>query len=163
MEWFALVFWITAGIMVLQTVISFFLGEVDFSLDTDLDLGDFLSFKGLLHFILGLSLVPTIAGALTFTTVGLGVAVGLGFVVFLRWLYITVFKALHQELNYENDLQNVDAEIYYWDNVAQRGQAFVTLEGRRTTIDIENLDEKIELKAGQKIKVSGTRTMVYKN
>ena len=74
-----------------------------------------------------------------------------------------MYKKLEQNINYETSLENVNAEVYYWDNRFQSGQVFVVLEGRRTLVNIENKDftNKINLISGQMIKVSGTRDLVH--
>ena len=78
-------------------------------------------------------------------------------------LYYFLYTTLEQKLNYTNEITHADAEVYYWDNNTQKGEVFITLEGRQTTVNIENKSsEPISLSAGQIIKVSGTRILVNK-
>jgi hypothetical protein len=63
-------------------------------------------------------------------------------------------------MKYTNDIKDMDAEVYFWNETQRIGEVFVTLEGRPVTITIQ-CPENITLEKGQKIKVSGTRKIVY--
>ena len=53
----------STGIFIVQFILSFFIGELDLDTDIDLDgdgvddfsIGDLISFKGLIHFLIGFS------------------------------------------------------------------------------------------------------------
>lgn len=163
MEWYVIVFIISTIIIVGQAILSFVLGDLDLSIDANFDLADAFSFKGLLHFIFGASLVLTVFGNLELLTVIIAIITGSLFMYLLYKLYYFLYQNLEQSLTYVQDIVMADAEVYYWDNESQRGEVFVSLEGRDTTVNIVNTSsEPISLSAGQIIKVSGTRTLVNK-
>lgn len=61
MTWFSILFLVVWGIFLLKNIISWTFGDldvdVDFDGDTDIDMSGMLSFKGILHFLLGFSTV----------------------------------------------------------------------------------------------------------
>lgn len=165
MEWYKIVFIFSSLILGIQLLMSFFSTDSDFDVDFDgeLTIGDVFSFKGLVHFIFGTSLTLTVFDNTKWITILVAILVGVLFVYGLFYLYKFMYKKLEQNINYETSLENVNAEVYYWDNRFQSGQVFVVLEGRRTLVNIENKDftNKINLISGQMIKVSGTRDLVH--
>jgi uncharacterized membrane protein len=135
-------------------------------LDADLDvggsgflLGDVLSFKGLVHFTIGFSLSLTLLGGFTLLSATIGVVTGIVFVMVLYYLYKTLFEKLQQSVKYTTDINNMEAEVYYWDKKSKTGEVFITLEGRPVTVTLK-CSEDIHFEKGQKIRVSGTRHSV---
>ena len=163
MEWYVYVLIASAAIILLQVLISFIFGDVDIDTDLDFEVSDIFSFKGALHFILGMSLVLTIQDEITFASVGVGLITGILFAFILGWFYGKAQKVLSHTLEYEQVLENREAEVYYWDFDSQTGQVFIQLEGRKTLVDLSApKGEELKLSAGQQIKVSGSRNAVIK-
>jgi hypothetical protein len=96
----------------------------------------------------------------TFISISIGAITGVIFVVVLYFLYKLVYEKLQQNMKYTNEIKDMDAEVYFWDDNRKIGEVFVTLEGRPVTVTIE-CPEGRRFEKGQKIKVSGTRKLVY--
>jgi hypothetical protein len=163
MTWYEIVLLLSAAFFLLSTVGSLLFGGMDLDLDADVDAGtlvsDLVSFKGLIHFAIGFSLVLTLMHETTPIAVAGGVATGVVFVVVLYYLYKWVYERAQQSLKYTHDIWEMDAEVYFWNKEKRIGEVFVTLEGRPVTVTI-HCPEGVDLEKGQKIKVSGTRKLV---
>jgi len=166
MAWYVIVLIASAALFVLSTVGSLIFGDLETDVDVDVsaDLGsltasDLISFKGLLHFALGFSLVLTLMKEVSWLSVGFGVFTGLVFVVVLYYLYGFVYTKLQQNLKYTEVINEMDAEVYFWNEDRKIGEVFITLEGRPVTVTLLDADG-LKLEKGQKIKVSGTRKSV---
>jgi uncharacterized membrane protein len=135
-------------------------------LDADVDVGsgflvsDVISFKGLVHFTIGFSLTLTLMGEFSILSATIGVITGIVFVLILYYLYKLLYDKLQQNMKYTTVIQDMDAEVYYWDRKSKTGEVFITLEGRPVTVTFK-CEEDIHFDKGQKIKVSGTRHTVY--
>jgi prepilin signal peptidase PulO-like enzyme (type II secretory pathway) len=164
MAWYVIVLIVASSLFLITTIGSIFFGEIDIDLNADIDSGflvsDVISFKGLIHFAIGFSLVLTLMQEVTLVSTSVGVVTGIIFVVVLYYLYKLVFEKLQQNMKYTNEIKDLDAEVYFWDDKSKIGEVFITLEGRPVTITLECPDE-IHFEKGQKIKVSGTRHSVY--
>jgi len=166
MAWYVILLIVSSGLFLLTTVISLFFGDMDIDMDADLDVGsgfmvsDVISFKGLIHFTIGFSLTLTLMNEFSLLSVATGVITGVIFVLVLYYLYKIVFEKLHQSIKYTNEINDLEAEVYYWDSKSKSGEVFVTLEGRPVTITLVCPDD-VEFERGQKIKVSGTRHSVH--
>ncbi|MDR0796113.1 MAG: hypothetical protein LBE79_08715 [Tannerella sp.] len=164
MAWYIIVLIVSSFIVVLMTIVSLFFGEVE--LDADVDIGsgflmsDVFSFKGLLHFTIGFSLALTLLDEFSLISAAVGVLSGLVFMLALYYLYKILYKKLQQNMKYTTVIDNMDAEVYYWNEVTKMGEVFITLEGRPVTVTLKS-EEDISFEKGQKIKVSGTRHAVY--
>ena len=59
MEWYNILFFVTLAFFIIKTIISFVFGDIDIDFDADgdvdFDVSSMLSFKGILHFLLGFS------------------------------------------------------------------------------------------------------------
>ena len=59
MAWYYILFFLVLGFFIVKTIISWVFGDIDFDFDADgdidFDLSSVLSFKGILHFLLGFS------------------------------------------------------------------------------------------------------------
>ena len=167
MAWYIIVLIVSSGLFVITSIGSLFFGGMDLDMDTDLDvggsgflLGDVISFKGLIHFTIGFTLSLTLMQGFTLVSATVGVATGVVFVLVLYYLYKTLFEKLQQNMKYTTEINNMDAEVYFWDKKSKIGEVFITLEGRPVTVTLK-CDEDIHFEKGQKIKVSGTRNSVY--
>ena len=165
MAWYVIVLIVSSGLFVLTSIGSLFFGSVDMDFDGDLDVGsgfivsDVISFKGLVHFLIGFSLTLTLMGGFTPLSSAVGVATGIVFMMSLYYLYKMLFTKLQQNIKYTDVIDNMEADVYFWDEKTKIGEVFVTLEGRQVTITLK-CDEDISFVKGQKIRVSGTRKSV---
>ena len=166
MAWYIILLIVSSVLFVLTTIGSLFFGGMDIDLDTDLDidgsgflLGDLISFKGLIHFTIGFSLSLTLLEGFTLLSVTVGVVTGMVFVLVLYYLYKFLFEKLQQNMKYTTDINDMEAEVYFWNDRLKTGEVFITLEGRPVTVTL-NCEEDIHFEKGQKIKVSGTRHSV---
>jgi hypothetical protein len=166
MAWYVIVLIASAALFLVTTVGSLFFGEMDFNVDTDMDVGgdflggDMFSFKGLLHFAMGFSLTLTLMKEVTITSVCIGIGAGLVFVFVLYFLYKFIYTKSQQSMKYTDEIAEMDAEVYFWNENRKIGEVFVSLEGRPVTITLEGA-EGMKLEKGQKIKVSGNRKSVH--
>jgi len=164
MAWYDIVLIVTAGLFLISTVGSLFFGDLDIDAGVDIGdsfvLSDVISFKGLLHFALGFSLALSLWRGMTWVSSAVGVATGLVFVVVLYYLYKLIYDKLQQNMQYTQEINEMDAEVYFWSKEQKTGEVFVTLEGRQVAITLQCPDT-IQLERGQKIKVSGNRKVVH--
>jgi uncharacterized membrane protein len=166
MAWYVIVLIVSSGLFVLTTIGSLFFGSMDIDLDADLDvgsgfvLGDVISFKGLIHFTIGFSLSLTLMGEFSLLSVTAGVVTGIIFVLVLYYLYKFLFEKLQQSMKYTTDINDMEAEVYFWNDRLKTGEVFITLEGRPVTVTL-TCEEDIHFEKGQKIRVSGTRKSVH--
>ncbi|MDR1743747.1 MAG: hypothetical protein LBR48_08030 [Dysgonamonadaceae bacterium] len=167
MAWYVIVLIASAALFVLTTVGSLIFGDLETGVDVSADIdpgalttSDLISFKGLLHFALGFSLVLTLTNDVTWVSCTIAVLTGLVFVVVLYYLYNFVYTKLQQNLKYTEVINEMDAEVYFWNEDRKIGEVFITLEGRPVTVTLLNADG-LKLEKGQKIKVSGTRKSVH--
>ncbi|GHT60670.1 hypothetical protein AGMMS50239_10070 [Bacteroidia bacterium] len=166
MAWYVIVLIASAALFLLTTIGSFIFGEMDIDIDTDVDTGgdflggDIFSFKGLLHFAIGFSLTLTLMKEVTITSVSIGIIAGVVFVFVLYYLYKITYTKLQQNIKYTDEIVEMDAEVYFWNESRKIGEVFISLEGRPVTITLEGA-EGMELEKGQKLKVSGTRKSVH--
>jgi membrane protein implicated in regulation of membrane protease activity len=100
MEWYYTLGIISYGIFLVQFILSLVSGDVDFDFDcdgdTDFDTGDILSFKGLVHFCMGLSGFLMICGKVTVTTVLMAILVGVLFIIILAAAYNVMLKLKYE-------------------------------------------------------------------
>ena len=100
MEWYHYLLCTSGFFLLLQLIMSLIFG--DFDIDHDFDLGDVISFKGGIHFVLGFSLVLVVFGKTTFFTISLAIFVGLIFLIGLYWLYRFLYTKLGKVINCES-------------------------------------------------------------
>ena len=166
MAWYVIVLIVSSGLFLITTISSLFFGDMDLDMDADLDVGsgfmlsDVISFKGLIHFTIGFSLTLTLMKEFTLLSTGIGVITGIVFVAVLYYLYKMIYDKLQQNIKYTNEIIDMEAEVYYWNDKQKTGEVFITLEGRPVTVTLE-CPEDIHFEKGQKIKVSGTRHSVH--
>lgn len=111
MEWYYILGIISYGIFIIQFILSN-LGFVDIDLDVDcdgnidFDVGDLVSFKGLIHFAMGFSGWLMLTGQVTLVTIIGAIGVGIIFMVALFFLYKLCMK-----FNYEPTTKSGNALI----------------------------------------------------
>jgi len=165
MAWYVIVLIVSAGLFAITSIGSLVFGGLDIDMDTDLEtgsgflLGDVISFKGLIHFTIGFSLSLSLMGEFSLLSSVVGAVTGTVFVLVLYYLYHFLFKKLQQNIKYTTDINDMEAEVYYWDDKTKIGEVFLTLEGRPVTVTLK-CQEDIHFEKGQKIRVSGTRHSV---
>ena len=166
MAWYVIVLIVSSGLFVVTTIGSLFFGNMDMDWDADLEvgsgflLGDLISFKGLIHFTIGFSLTLTLMNEFSLLSATIGVVTGIIFVLVLYYLYKLMFEKLQHSVKYTHEINDMEAEVYFWDEKTKIGEVFVTLEGRPVTVTLK-CPENVSFQKGQKIKVSGTRKSVY--
>ena len=164
MAWYVIVLIVSSALFLLTTIVSLIFGDMDLDADVDVGsgfvLGDVLSFKGLVHFTIGFSLALTLMKEFSLLSATVGVVTGIVFVLVLFYLYKTLFEKLQQSVKYTHEINEMDAEVYFWDDKSKIGEVFITLEGRPVTVTLV-CPEDIHFEKGQKIKVSGTRRSVH--
>jgi hypothetical protein len=164
MAWYVIVLMVSSGLFLLTTIGSLFFGNMD--LDTDVEagsgllLGDVISFKGLLHFIIGFTLTLTLMNECTLFSATIGTIAGIVFVLVLYYVYKMFVVNLKQSMKYTTEINDMEAEVYFWDNKKKIGEVFITLEGRPVTVTLV-CAEDVQFEKGQKIRVSGTRRSVH--
>jgi uncharacterized membrane protein len=164
MAWYVIVLIVSSVLFLLTTVGSLFFGGIGIDMDADLDSGfllsDVISFKGLVHFTIGFSLTLTLMNEFSLLSVTIGVITGIVCVLVLYYLYKLIYEKLQQNIKYTNEINDMEAEVYYLDAKKKIGEVFITLEGRPVTVTLE-CPEDIHFEKGQKIRVSGTRRSVH--
>jgi uncharacterized membrane protein len=169
MAWYVIVLIVSSAFFLLTTIGSLIFGDLDLDADVDVGsgfvLGDVLSFKGLVHFTIGFSLALTLMKEFSLLSATVGVVTGVVFVLVLFYLYKTLFEKLQQSVTYTHEINDMDAEVYFWDDTSKTGEVFITLEGRPVTVTLVCTEARghapLSLQKGQKIKVSGTRHSVH--
>jgi hypothetical protein len=163
MAWYEIALIASGVLFLFSTLISLFFGEIDIEAAPGIDgflLSDIISFKGLLHFAIGFSLVLTLMQEVTILSVACGVISGIVFVFALYYLYKLIYEKLQQSMKYTDEIKEMEAEVYFWNENRKIGEVFIILEGRPVTVTLQGA-EGFKLEKGQKIKVSGTRKAVY--
>ena len=164
MEWYVIVLIVSLGVFLITTIASLFFGDMDMESDMETGSGfllsDVISFKGFVHFLIGFSLTLTVMAEFTFLSVTIGIITGLVFVLALYYIYKIFFVNLKQSIKYTIEINDMEAEVYFWDNKKKIGEVFITLEGRPVTVTLV-CSEDIQFVKGQKIRVSGTRRSVH--
>jgi hypothetical protein len=160
MPWYSIL--LTACIILLLIQMILNLTGLDVEMDLDVYTGDFITFKGAIHFLFGFSLVLTLYDTVNFSTLCLAVFVGFVSMLLLYWLYSFLYKKLKEERTYTEVFDNVDAVVIYYDENTNRGEVKVILPEGCFNLPFTNHTDEI-LKANDVIQVSGTRqTLKYK-
>lgn len=120
MEWYNILFFITLAFFIIKTIISFFFGDIDIDFDADgdvdFDVSSMLSFKGILHFLLGfstyLAALARFNNVQTFTVTNyiIGIIIGLAFMIILWNLYKLMMKLNHSADSNE-DIDNCKCTV----------------------------------------------------
>lgn len=154
MTWYEITFIVCLAIAFVQTILM--LLGLDF--DLDLDSGsDLISFKGLLHFLVGSMGTLCLFNKITLLSVLTAVVVGVILVVVLNWIYKSLSKALTQEIEYEVNIPEQLVEIYSWNGSS--GECTITLEGVQKQVPIVS-DIQMDLQCGDYVYAAGTRNLL---
>lgn len=168
MTWFNILFCVVFAIFFLKSLISWIAGDididVDFDGDTDIDVSGMLSFKGILHFLMGFSSVLTAVGyentqsffiPYTFSigTYILAVCAGIVTMVGLFYLYRLMLKLNHYTTDNLN-LHNMNGKIYL---VEENGQYQVLVDTPNGTFKKTAYSDGKNHKIGDEITVKWDR------
>lgn len=154
MNWYEITFIVCISIAFVQTVLMLLGLDLDFDFDVDSDL---ISFKGLLHFLVGAMGTLCIFGSVTLWSVLTATVVGIVLVILLNWIYKLLSKALTQEITYEVNIPEQLVEIYSWNGSS--GECVIVLEGVIKYIPIIS-DEPLDLECGDYVYASGNRHLL---
>lgn len=154
MNWYEITFIVCLSIAFVQTVLMLLGLDLDFDFDVDSDL---ISFKGLLHFLVGAMGTLCIFGSVTLWSVLTATVVGIVLVILLNWIYKLLSKALTQEITYEVNIPEQLVEIYSWNGSS--GECVIVLEGVIKYIPIMS-DEPLDLECGDYVYASGNRKLL---
>lgn len=154
MSWYSILFTFCIILLSIQTVLNLIGFELDF--DLDVDSGDFLTFKGLIHFLFGFSLVLTLYKEVTLITLCIAVFVGVLSMLLLYCVYSWLFNKLKEERIYTGKLENADAVVVYYDVETKLGEVKVVLPEGVFNLPFTNETNEV-LKANDVIQVSGER------
>lgn len=160
MTWYNILLIVAVLILIAQFLATFFFGDLDIDSDFDGDLtgSDFLSFKGITHFVLGFSLVLTLFKSTDVGTLTIAVTVGLGFCLGLGWIYKLIYKNLSCEIKYTDVITKASGTVVWFNKQTGKGEVNVNLKEGLTLIPFES--EKY-LKTGDSVKVTGDRNLVH--
>ena len=105
------------SIFLIRIFLSWLVG--DFDIDADLDVGDIISFKGFIHFMMGFSGWMSAKGYITNSIEWydylIALAIGIIFVIMLYYAYKFTFKLEHKpEILSGKDLIGYPARIYLY-------------------------------------------------
>lgn len=158
MTWFNILFFGVFTLFFLKTVFSWVFGDldvdIDFDGDTDIDVSGMLSFKGILHFLMGFSSVLTAVGyenthslAIPYTfslsTYIFAVCVGIVMMVSLFYLYKFMLNLKHYTSDNLN-LNNMHGKVYLIESDGQYQVLVDTPNGTfKKTAYSENKSHKI--------------------
>ena len=97
MEWYYILGIISYGIFIVQFILSNLgFGDTDIDIDldgdVDFDVSDLLSFKGLIHFLMGFSGWLMLSGTVNVFTVVIAIILGISFMVGLYFIYKVCMK-----------------------------------------------------------------------
>lgn len=126
MSWYVVLLVATLLVFLLKTILSWAVGETEWDLDLDgepdIDLGSMISFKGVLHFLMGFSAVLTSIGyeqthsfdvtaELTVMNYVSAVIIGMVFMVALFYVYKLIMGLNNYETD-EIDLDGLKGRVY---------------------------------------------------
>lgn len=130
------------GIFIVQFILSWFGGDTDLDVDLDgeldMDIGDLVSFKGAIHFLMGaagwLCIKDTVAHTIDWYDYLIALCLGIIFMVILYYLYKLCLKLQHQVVPETGQALVGKTGIVYLSHFT--GRALITLEINGGTDDI---------------------------
>lgn len=129
------------AIFLIQFVMSVFLGDLDTDTDLDGDLGSVVSFKGFTHFCIGMGWYMYISGGTNILSYGVGIVVGLVFVLALWFLYKKAYQ-----LQKENKPEKLDAlvgrECQIYTHTGERYIVQIAVNGALREMEVRSLENK---------------------
>lgn len=123
MTWYNYLAVIVWGLFILKTLLSWLIADFDTDIDFDADgepdvgFGDIISFKGLVHFLMGFSVWLVITqftvGVIAYYDYAIAFIIGIVFVVLLYYLYKFMLKLNYQPTNKEGqNLVGTEGKVY---------------------------------------------------
>lgn len=165
MEWYYILGIISYGIFILQFGLSFLFGgdtdadlDVDFDGEADFSFSDLISFKGLIHFLMGMSGWLMLQGNASWLNISFSIFVGIIFATFLALVYKLALK-----------LQSAPTKKSGIDLVGTSATIYLTMESISEkhcicTICNGGVTEEINCVASTPVKVGDKRIILdYKN
>lgn len=165
MEWYYILGIISYGIFILQFGLSFLFGgdtdadlDVDFDGEADFSFSDLVSFKGLIHFLMGMSGWLMLNGDTSWLSITFSVLVGICLTVMLALIYKLALRLQSIPTKKSGvDLIGVSATIYLtMDSISEKHCICTICNGGVT--------EEINCVASTPVKVGDKRIILdYKN
>lgn len=130
-------------IFCIQMILNIFGGDID--IDTDIDADDIISFKGILHFLLGFSVYITVLGEINFINIMGGLISGFIFAFVLYKTYKFIYKLGSSKIREEySELVYRECEIYT--NLGNgKYLAYVSINGAQEKIEVTSLSNNTEI------------------
>lgn len=129
------------AIFLIQFVMSVFFGDLDTDTDLDGDLGSVVSFKGFTHFCIGMGWYMYISGGTNILSYGVGIVVGLVFVLALWFLYKKAYQ-----LQKENKPEKLDAlvgrECQIYTHTGERYIVQIAVNGALREMEVRSLENR---------------------
>lgn len=123
MEWYYTLGAIAYGFFIIQFILSWIGG--DFEVDTDLEISDIVSFKGLIHFLMGYSswlILRSKLGELIWTDYLFAALFGIVFVIILYYIYKSFLKLENKPKPLSNsELVGKSATVYISNGIDSDG------------------------------------------
>lgn len=101
---------VSYGIFIIQFILSWFGGDADLDIDLDgefdMDVSDLVSFKGLIHFLMGASgwlSIKNLTSSVEWYDFLIALAIGILFVIILYYLYKLILHLQHQVIPEEGE------------------------------------------------------------
>lgn len=156
--WLGVIVW---GLFILKTLMSWLIADLDtdFDLDADGDIdigfGDIVSFKGLIHLLMGftawIDTKSLCGGTITYMDYFIGAALGIVFVIILFYLYKFLMKLNYQPSNKkEKDLVGTEGTVYL---SMRKGKYVITVPTNNGTVQIDAYS-KYPYYAGDKVVIT---------
>ena len=154
------------SIFIVRFILSWIGGDFDLDPDLDLDLGDLVSFKGLTHFLMGVSGWLSVKGMMTHHIVWydylIAFAIGLVFVIILYLIYrfMSTLEVKPQPL-VGKQLIGKTASIYLIIDVDDEYKKYIiTVDNNLGTVEL-SAKSKNTYSIGDKVTISGYETAYY--
>ena len=137
-------------VFIVQALVSWFVDfDTDLDFDSSLNVSDFISFKGLVHFLLGFCWTGALNGVESLSEVLIAVAVGVVFFVILAFLYKKVYS-LAEEKTYQNPRELIGRDVQLLNFYQGVGRVSVNFDGRRTDMNVKS---EQNLKSGDFVRI----------
>lgn len=115
MEWYYILGAISYGIFIVQFCLSFVGSDLDVDFDGDIDfsVSDLVSFKGLIHFLMGFSGTLMCIGKSSPLSIVFAIFIGVTFMVLLYSIYQFALMLKHEpKFLYGEELIGISAKVY---------------------------------------------------
>lgn len=129
------------AIFLIQFIMSVFFGDLDTDTDLDADLGSVVSFKGFTHFCIGMSWYMYLSGRTDILSYGIGISVGIVFVLILWLLYKKAYQ-LQKENKPEKPEALLGRECTIYSHSGDRYVVQIALNGALREKEVRSLENK---------------------